>query len=71
MKMRIACLSLSILAALVFLAVPAPAQDTKDTVPAAVAAPVSEQVNNVMASEELSVSQSASQLVFQSESLLV
>ena len=55
MKMRIACLSLSILAALVFLAVPAPAQDTKDTVPAAVAAPVSEQVNNVMASEELSI----------------
>ena len=54
MNNRIAWLSLSILAALVFLAVPASAQDTEKPVQTA-AAPVSEQVTKTMAAEELSI----------------
>ena len=54
MKSKIACLSLSILAALAFLAAPVSAQDAKNPVQAA-AAPVSEQVTKAMVAEELSI----------------
>ena len=54
MESRRICLSLSILAALAFLAVPASAQDTEKPVQTA-AAPVSEQVTKTMAAEELSI----------------
>lgn len=54
MKNKRVCLLLLILAVLAFLAVPVSAQDSQEPTQA-VAAPVSEQVSQVMATEELSI----------------